>query len=493
MGIATRLRAAIDAFSGKVPQGKAEQYPLSMFYTVGNLGQPTQNSKINHQMLRNFSENAVVRRAIDYIRNQVGRLDWGIENVDRDKKLTAQQQKKVDLLRACLLNPNPEDDWMSFIGMVIEDLLVIGDAYVENKEFQGHEKDHPYLFYPVDSASIQHYLHWNGDPKQNRYAQFDLHGKRVDFKPTELFQAVHNKRTSTPFGLSPVEVSIYQIQALLEAQNFASKTASNAVPKKLLFLGADASQTQVQEFRNYFRDEIEGRSHFPILGGTDDVKSIELGHVGDQALFLEWQKMLIAIIASSFNLDVMKFNLTVGINRSTGDVMDDVSDEGAIRPMSQQLEHFINANIVPLFGLDGIVRFKFQYTTSYQDRKSLAVIHQILLQADAITINEARKEIGLPDLPYSDLISDSKGSLTLSEYRSIFGGIASLQDAVGVDADTGTQNPIRESMEHQIDMDNQAMGVQDPNNNGGNNGVNGSPNPKPKANNSRNDKAEATL
>jgi hypothetical protein len=48
-------------------------------------------------------------------------------------------------------------------------------------------------------------------------------------------------------------------------------------------------------------------------------------------------------------------------------------------------------------------------------------------------------------------------------------------------------------MEHQIDMDNQSMGVQDPNNNGGNNGVHGSPNPKPKANNSRNDKSEATL
>jgi hypothetical protein len=203
--------------------------------------------------------------------------------------------------------------------------------------------------------------------------------------------------------------------------------------------------------------------------------------------------MLIAIIASSFNLDVMKFNLTVGVNRSTGDVLDDVSDEGAIRPMSQQLEHFINANIVPLFGLDGIVRFKFQYTTSYQDRKSLAVIHQILLQADTITINEARKEIGLPDLPVSDLTGESKGNYTLSEYRAIFGGTATLQDSVGIDADTKTQNPIRESMEHQIDMDNQSMGVQDPNNNGGNNGVNGVPNPKPKANNSRNDKSEATL
>lgn len=488
MGFRTNLRAAIDAFRGKVPTGKAEQYPLSMFFTVSQLGQPTQNSKINHQMLRNFSEsNPVVRRAIDYIRNQVGRLDWGIEQIDRDKKLTAAQKKKVDLLKACLLNPNPEDNFMSWIGQLTEDCLVLGEGYTENKEFKGHENDHPYLWYPVDAASIQHYSDWNGNPNSNRYAQFDLHGKRVDFKPNELFRMVYNKRTSTPFGLSPVEAAVTTIQMLFEAQNFAGKTASNSTPKKLLFLGSDASQTQVAEFRQYFRDEIEGRAHFPILGGTDDVKSIELGHVGDQALFLEWQKMLIALVADAFGLDLMKFNLAMQTGRSNADTLDDASDESAIRPFSQNIEHFINSNIVPLFGLDGIAKFKFQYTTSFQDRKSLSVIHQIQLQADMITLNEARREIGLPDLPVSDLTGESKGNYTLSEYRAIFGGAITLQDSVGVDSDTGTANPIRESMEGQLLP-------QDSNGNGSNNGVNGAPNPKEKSNNSRNDKGlDATL
>lgn len=480
MGFYNRLKAAIDAFSGKVPQGKAEQYPLSMFFSAGSIGQPTQNSKINHQMLRNFSENAVVRRAIDYIRNQVCRLAWDFETVLIDKKLTAEQKRKVELMRNCLMNPNPNDDWMSWIGQKIEDILVIGQAYTENKPFDGHEKDHPYLWYPVDAASVQIYLDWDGDPRKSRYAQFDLKGKRIDLKTTELFEIVHNKRSNTPFGLSPVEVSVHQIQYLLEAQNYAGKTASNATPKKLLDLGSDASESQVQSFRRYFKDEIEGRSHLPIIGGTENPKSIELGHTGDQALFLQWQAFLIGIIASSFNLDAMKFNLVVGINRSTGDTLDDVSDEGAIRPMAQQIEYFINRHIVPLFGLDGVVKFRFQYTTSFQDRKSLGVIHQIYLQAETMTINEARREIGLTPLPYSDLIGMSKGDLTLSEYRAIFGGTVTMQDSVGIDNDTGTENPIREEMESKI--------VQDPNNNGGNNGVHGTPAPKEKPSNQRNDK-----
>lgn len=483
MGLTERLKAAIDAFSGKVPQGKAIPHPLSMVFNVGMLGQPTQNSKINHQMLRNFSEQAIVRRCIDYLRNQVARLDWDLSNA-ADKKLTAQQKKQVELLRKCLQNPNPTDNWMSWVGQLIEDSLVIGQAYTECKSFKGHEQDHPYLFYPVDAASVQLYLDWNGDPNKPRFAQFDLTGNKIDFKPTELFEFIHNKRTSTPFGLSPVEASVHQIQMLLEAQNYAGKTASNATPKKLLYLGSDASATQVQEFRQYFKDDIEGRSHLPIIGGTDTVHSVELGHVGDQALFLQWQSFLVGIIATAFNMDPMKVGLLVGINRSTGDGLDDTTDESAIRPMAGQIEHFINANIVPIFGLDGVVNFRFLYTTSFQDRKSLAVIHQIMLQADTMTINESRREVGLPDLPYSDLIGMSKGDLTISEYRAIFGGAVTMQDSVGVDNDTGTKNPIREEMESKM----QQQPVQDPNNNGGNNGVNGSPQPKEKSNNSRNDK-----
>lgn len=480
MGLFTRVQAAIDAFSGKVPQGKSEPHPLFFNYSVGSLGQPTQNSKINHQMLRNFSENAVIRRAIDYIRNQVSRLDWDLRNIS-GRELTPEEEKSVKLLRSCLKNPNPTDTWITWVGQMIEDLLVIGQSYTENKEFRGHENDHPYLWYIVDAASVRVFIDWDGNPQKPRFAQFDLVGKRIDFKPTELFEIIHNKRSNTPFGLSPVEAAVHQIQMFLESQNYAGKTASNATPKKLLYLGPDVSEMQIQQLKQYFRDEIEGRSHLPLIGGMTDVKSIELGHIGDQALFLEWQKMLIAIIASTFNLDIMKFNLTVGVNRSNGDTMDDVSDEGAIRPMAEQIKSFINTNIIPLFGLDGIIEFDFLYTTSFQDRKSVAVIHQIYLQADVFKINESRREIGLPDLPVDPVTGISKGDYTLSEYRAIYGGTVTLQDAVGIDNDTDTENTIREEMEGK----NQ---VQDPNNNGGNNGVNGAPNPKKKNYNSKNDK-----
>jgi HK97 family phage portal protein len=419
-----------------------------------------------------------------------------------NKKLTAAHKASIEVFKSVIGNPNPDDNWSSWIGQMVEDMLVLGMGCSEIKQWKSGDKNHPLVLFPVDAASIQLYADWDGSPSKPRYAQFDYKGNRVDFRNDEMLVMKHTPRSNTPFGLSPTEVAVQQIQYLLDAQTYAGKTASNATPKKLLFLGADATERQVEEFRLYFRNEIEGRTHMPIIGGTDDVKSIELGLAGDQALFLQWQSFLIAIIANAFNLDAMKFNAFVGINRSTGDVLDDATDEIAIRPMCQSIEHYVNSMLTPFFGLNEVAEFKFRFTTSYQDRKSLATIHQIELQADKITINEARRESGLPDLPVSPLLGYSKGDLTLSEYRALFGGFATLQDAVGVDNDVGMElNPAlqiqKQGVEEKAKADQaksqsggseQQKQQQQTSPKGGNNGVHSAPKPKEKPANQRVDR-----
>lgn len=491
MPILERLRAAYSAFRNKAPQGKAIFLP----YYYGGINvdnRSTQNTRINQQMLRAFSETPIPRRAIDYIRNQIARLDWDLSPIN-EKKLKRDEKKKVEALRNTLKNPNPDDNWGSWIGQIIEDLLVIGWGASEIKEWKGNP-DSPYLYYPMDAASVQIYMDWDGSPDKPRYAQVNQQGDVVNFKPREIIVMKYNARTNTPFGLSPLEVSMQQIQYFLDAQNYAGKVASNAVPKKLLDLGLEADTEKVKEFRTYFRNEIEGTSHLPIIGGTSGAKSVDLGHAGDNSLFLQWQQFLISIIANAFNLDIMKFNDIVGVNRSTGDTMDDASDEGAIRPLAEIIEHYINSNILPLFELEDVVEFKFRFTTSFQDRKSLAVIHQIYGQLDVMTINEIRREMGLPDLETDKHLGKSKGDFTLSEYRAIYGGNVSLQDSVGIDQDYGEPNPVAQELEQKAKLEQSNNKPSDPNNNGGNNGVHGSPKPKEKNVHKRNDKnLEVTL
>lgn len=488
MGFGDRIMAAYSALTQKQPQGKAADYPYFYNFSASILGTPSSNAQLNHDMLRKFSESPIVYRAISYIRNQVTRLAWDIQPKD-GKKLSAAQKKQIEIAKNVLRYPNADDNFSSWTGQLVEDMLVIGMGTSEVKEFKGNPEQ-PYLLYPIDAASVSIYVDWDGNPTKPRYCQFDIHNQRVEFTNKEVLVMKHNPRSATPFGLSPVEVSVQQIQYLLDAQSYAGKTASNATPKKLLYLGQDLTEKQIIEFRQYFRDEVEGRSHLPIVGGTNDVKSIELGLNTDHNLFLQWQTFLIAIIANAFNLDIMKFNAIVGINRSTGDGLDDSSDESAIRPMAMTIEHYINQHLLSIMGIADFAEFKYQFTTSFSDRKALAVIHQIYGQLDALTINEMRREQGLIDLPYDEMLGHSKGDLTVSEYRAVFGGQVNLGDAVGVDEDTKTTNP--DSLEGQEKANQAQNGTNDPNNNGGQNGVHGSPQPKEKAVNKPDD-MKATL
>jgi hypothetical protein len=185
-------------------------------------------------------------------------------------------------------------------------------------------------------------------------------------------------------------------------------------------LGAEITDPQLREFRAYWQNEVEGRSNTPIIGGTDDVKSVELGASNDQSLYLQWQSYLVAIIANAFGLDAMKFGSTLGISRSAGETMDSMSDEGAIRPLAHQLEHYMT-QLMALFGLDGVAEFKFKFVTSMDDRKSIGAIHQLYGQLDVLTINEIRHEIGLDPLPKDPETGKSIGDLTVSSYRAKYG------------------------------------------------------------------------
>lgn len=407
-----RLRSATDMLLGRVPQAKSELHPFFWGNFLQFSGMPQQKADMNYQRLRSLAESPVPRRAIRYIKSQVSQLDKEIVP-KKGAKITAQQKKQIKALNNMFNSPNAEDSWVIFIEKVIEDLLVLGWSTVEVKEWKDNP-EHPLLLYPADAASFQIYLDWNGSPSQRKYAQFDLRGGRIDFLPGELWVTRFDSRSSDPFGFAPLASCANEVEFLLQAMAYSNSVASSAHPKKALFLGEDADNEFVRETRAYWRDEIDGRGGMPILGGTKAPTSIELGADSDESLFLKWQNHLIALIAMTFGLDIQKMNQIMGINRSTSSELDDVTDEGSIRPICALIADSINNYFLRRYGLYDVAEFQFKFTNSNTDLKAKAVLCQINLQADLWTIDEARAEMGFPPLP------DGKGQYTLSVYRGKF-------------------------------------------------------------------------
>lgn len=417
MTFVERLRAAADAMLGKVPPQKGYPNPYFWGSFVQNYnGSVNSRNELNYVKLRQLAETAVPRRAIRFIKTQVARLDCGIE-VRSGKKATAKQQQIIDSLNNVFNSPNGEDTWYSFCEKMIEDLLVIGWSTVVVKDWPEHS-DHPLLLFPTDAASFQIYMDWDGSPNTKKYAQFSRRGEVTDFKPTELFVIKHDPSSATPFGLAPMAVCAQEVEWLLNAMSYSGSIASSAHPKKLLHLGEDADPEFVKEVRMYFQDDIEGRGNLPIMGGTKSPTTLDLGATNDESLFLKYQDRLQALIASTYGLDPQKFGILTQMTKSTGDSLDSVTDDGAIRPIAHMIESAINDYFLRRFGIYDVAEFKFRYTTSQNDVKALAVLHQLRLQDDSMTINESRIEMGNAPLPIDKDLGKSPGDMTLSDYRA---------------------------------------------------------------------------
>lgn len=400
------------ALTGRDPKPRANLNPLFFSFT-GGTNRPQPRTTINFTKLRAFSESPIPRRAIDYIKNQTSMLDWDL--APKNGKIpNARQKKDIARIKAILESPNSHESWRSFIEQIVEDMLVIGYASIEKRKWETNP-DKPMVLYAFDSASLNIYTDWDGSPSKYRFAQIDKYGSTVNFTDDQVMYIRHNPRTSTPWGLSPLEVAAQTIDYLLQTQAYAARMASNSTPRKLIDLGEDIDQQQVHEFRLWWRNEVEGRGHTPIIGGAKGSKSIELGATNDEGLFLRWQEFLINQIANAFGMDSQKFGAVLA-SRATGDILDDTTDEGAIRPLAHSIAAAINREIIQVLGIQDI-EFKFRWTANYKDRKSLAAIHQIYATQDLMTIDEIRSELGYPPL------EDGKGKYTLSEYRAIYGAL----------------------------------------------------------------------
>ncbi|WP_407310535.1 phage portal protein [Desulfosporosinus sp. SB140] len=397
------------AITGNAPKPKAGINPFYFSFTSGS-GRPQPKISMNFTKLRAFSESPIPRRAVDYIKNQISMLEWDIVTKD-GSSLTDEQKKNAQIIKNILEYPNKQASWRTFNEMIVEDLLVIGHSPTEKRPWP-QNKDKPLVLYPFDAASLELYADWDGSDSKAKYAQVDRYGAVVDFKDSEIMYLRYNPRTSTPWGLSPLEVAAQTIDYLLGTQAYAGSATSKATARKALDLGEEIDQEQVKEFRQYWRDEVEGRGRMAIYGGTKGSKSIELGAANDEALFLKWQQFLINQIANAFGMDSQKFGAVLA-SRATGDILDDATDEGAIRPLAHSITAAINREIIQELGFTELV-FQFRWTTNYKDRKSLAAIHQIYATCDLRMIDEIRREMGDPPLP------NGKGQYTVGEYRAIY-------------------------------------------------------------------------
>jgi HK97 family phage portal protein len=345
--------------------------------------------------LRKFAETPAPRRAINTIKDRIASMDWQVRlKRGFDATQVENAAEKLAALRAAMEEPNGSDSFRTLCEQVLEDLLVGGFGAME-MEATGDEA-RPFQLWPVDGATIQINLKWDGAEDAPRYAQATGKlGKEalIPLLDDELIYIRQNPRTHTPFGLGRLEVAFETINQFLSAHRYAGRLASNSVVQYALWLD-ETTPTQHERMIRWWQDEIEGTGRVPILSCEQKPEVLRFAGGTDADLRLEWQEFLLRMIANAFDLPAMLLGVQSDVNKSTASELADQAFANAIVPTAKLFAEHITRD---LFAKKlGWREFEFVFNDlESRDESEEVQIQTALLQAGVLTVDEVRAMRGL--------------------------------------------------------------------------------------------------
>ena len=212
----------------KVPERETSLIYYDNGFNISRLNS-TMTKEMTSTRLRNFAKTPVVRRAINITKNTLLNCQWTVEkkNLNDD----GDYSNEIDIISRCLNEPNYEDDFRALMGATIEDILTGDCGAIE--VCVGDNPYKPIWLYKVDGFTINVGTNQVRFPTDIKYKQRRNDGGEVELASQDLMYFNMNNFTHTALGLSPVESAYCIIDYLLNAQNYAGKSASVAIPKYL--------------------------------------------------------------------------------------------------------------------------------------------------------------------------------------------------------------------------------------------------------------------
>jgi len=306
--------------SGKVPQGVA-----------------------NAATLRYLADtNSWVRAAINTRRQQIGRADIAVVPADERKRWNRDVLKRIQRL---LDQPNElRDSYRTLIEPVLEDILVLDRGCISKN--MTPQRQPAYLYYE-DGATIKIYTDWDGSDKKPHYLYEDPseNGQRkVPLFNDELICISANPATYR-LGLSPVQ----WLRTTIDAEMRAIRSAEHYVdmkPPPHIVQVPGAHQTQITNLRNNYDAEIAGRKELFWMGGDNAVQVHPLTSSARENQWLEWQQYLAKKIAVAFQLAPQQFGFTEDVNRSSGEIQQQIFEDSGLIPLLLLLEEYLNRELL---------------------------------------------------------------------------------------------------------------------------------------------------
>lgn len=242
---------------------------------------------------------------------------------------------------------------------------------------------------------------------------FTSNQKPQPFFRDQIVWAEENPRTNRVYGTGRVQ----QVQKVAEiilnqdATNLEHFTG-NEIPEGVLSL-VDYSQEEVQRFREYWKEQIEGQERkLPIV--QDQVDWTPFRPPLDDLQFLESQQWYHSVIWSVFGLSKSEVGQTDDVNRASAEVDQLTVWRKNTKPLLTLLANEINRNILPHTepAMSSPVELEFVWDMEHPAAKEKERERQIEdLSQGVRTVNEVRRERGMEEIAWGDIPAELQKSV----------------------------------------------------------------------------------
>jgi hypothetical protein len=376
-------------------QGRALDFPSSY-----NLQQrPRTGEAIDFGTLRMLADNFdLLRLVIETRKDQIAKLEWNIQprgGVKKADKMDEETKARCKRIEKFLRYPNRENDWGTWLRILLEDVLVLDapSVYVRRDGI-----GEVYSLDIIDGSTIKRVIDEYGRTPiapATAYQQILKGMPAVDYNTDELYYMPRNPRPHKIYGQSPVEQVITTVNIAIrrQASQLQYYTEGN-IPEALIGTPESWTPQQVSEFQAYWDALLEGntaaRRHAKFVPGQLGVQFTR----SDNNLMDQYDEWLARIICYCFSLPPLPF--VKQMNRATAQTHYQMALEEGLIPMLNWVKSLIDRVISRAMGADDL---EFAWVDDKEvDPQARASIDNIYLRMGVKSIDEVREELGLDPL-----------------------------------------------------------------------------------------------
>lgn len=353
---------------------------------------------LSYNTLRNFSIHYPIARAcIDYIKNKLSKLAFGIIPVDEEDEGNP-DDPRVKVASLFFASPlGKYSTYRELIEATVEDYLVLGAYALEKRHTRGGQFLQELKL--VDSATIELLVDGYGrtplppDPAYRQVINGQVHAL---LSQDDLLYVKRNHRTNSPYGISPIESIIRQTQtALQSAQYDRDYFTEGNVPEGFGEVPEGWDLKQIQEFQSYFDAMMTGnlakmrRIKFVPHGFKYTAAKNTQQDVGLERL----DKWLLQQTCSVFGVPPQDIGFTMDVNRATGEVQQELGQDRALKPLAEVYMQVFTKLIQEDMGFQDL-QFVFPDLDPV-NAKEEAEVENMRLRSGVISIDEIRQAQGL--------------------------------------------------------------------------------------------------